>query len=521
MRRQLQEVNINMNSTVLRPSWVVALAALSLGLPAWQTDAAELQMQSNLVRGDFGNGEGGNWTNPINWNPIPKYQADATDDATAEGHNWFYTQVAHNSDWFYVRYHQSALFAGDLQYMLFDTDSNGETGWLGDNNTLAIGADRVLSGASMKDAAWNHLDWTPWNNVTDGNGEVDIMVAIPRTLMPGVTAFDFVNRIRGASGADWYPNAADNFPGDYFRYETGVFDSTTALGRSWSIIEPSHRDNAAVKSEIIGTPTTMTFNGVYQTSIDMAAVTPLTPVVGTKVSYDLALTHELRDGDGDGEFGTWTAEALGAFTSSTDDPSDVYLVSTRVGARPFDGPATRIIHERPGDADESEETSSSLANNPLSDGVQIEWLFTSETTIEISVFSKDGLTLLGPEYTDTISSINDIHGFRFNLFDSEQTMTISDFTVEVVTPSLDGDFDGNGVIDANDLDHPTLGWKARFGVDLDGDDFLVWQRNLGAGTPPATVAAAAVPEPTTALLALMGIVGAVRIGRRRVGGLSR
>jgi hypothetical protein len=162
-----------------------------------------------------------------------------------------------------------------------------------------------------------------------------------------------------------------------------------------------------------------------------------------------------------------------------------------------------------------------LAGNPLDQGVQIEWLFTSETTIEISVYSKDGSTLLGPKYTDTISSINDIHGFRFNLFDSEQTMTVTDFTVEVVGPGIDGDFNGDGFVDAADLNDPVLGWKARFGVDLDGDDFLVWQRNLGAGTPPATVAAAAVPEPTTALLALMGIVGAVRIGRRRVGGVDR
>ena len=498
--------------TGLRRISAVAFAAMAIGLPALVSLAGELQMQSNLVRDDFSSGT--NWLTPKAWNAIPKFETEAPGDATAEGHNWFYTQVAHNKDWFFVRYHQTAGFAGDLQYTLFDTDSNDETGWLGPNGTLAIGADRVLSGASLKDAAWTHLEWTPWNNVTDGSGEVDILAAIPRAHMGGATEFNFINYIRGANDTDWYPNAANNYPGDYFRYETGVFNSTTAFGRDWSIIEPTHRDNPNVQSKIIGAPTTMTFNGVYQTSRDMSAVTPLTPVVGTKVSYDLSLTHEERDNDGGGGFGTWTAEALGAFTSSASDPSDQLLVSTRVGARPFDGPATRIIHERPGDADESEATSSSLAGNPLTDGVQIEWLFTSETTIEISVFSKDGSTLLGPKYTDTISSINDIEGFRLNLFDSEQTMTISDFTVAVVTPTLDGDFDGNGFVDATDLDHPTLGWKARFGIDLDGDDFLAWQRNLGAGTPPT---AAAVPEPSTALLALMGIVGAVRISRRRVG----
>jgi CubicO group peptidase (beta-lactamase class C family) len=47
-----------------------------------------------------------------------------------------------------------------------------------------------------------------------------------------------------------------------------------------------------------------------------------------------------------------------------------------------------------------------------------------------------------------------------------------------------GDFDGNGLVDGVDLTHATLGWKARFGDDLDGRDFLIWQRNLGANRLP-------------------------------------
>jgi hypothetical protein len=91
--------------------------------------------------------------------------------------------------------------------------------------------------------------------------------------------------------------------------------------------------------------------------------------------------------------------------------------------------------------------------------------------------------------------------------------------ITALAGAIDGDFDGNGFVDANDLNDPTLGWKARFGVDLDGDDFLAWQRNFGTGTP-AGAAAGAVPEPSTALLALMGIVGAMRISRRSVGGIG-
>lgn len=491
------------------------LLALGFGLTAATTRAAELQLQSNLVKDDFGAPDG-NWQKAIAWNAIPRYQTDpAGDGSPATNKDWYYTQVAHNSEFFFVLYHNNAPFAGDTQLMYFDTDSNAETGLPGWSGNLAIGAEYYISGAAFTTHGVPGVNWVDWNNTTNPDGSWDIMYKIPRNQwMPGVESFNFVNQNHDAAGDDWYPNAANSFPnGDHFRYETGLFDSTTALGRSWSIIEPTHRQNHSVQAEIIGTPTTMTFNGVYQTSADFAAVTPITPVVGTKVSYDLALTHEPRDNDGGGSFGTWTAEALGAFTSSASDPSDHLLVSTRVGARPFDGPATHIIHEDLG-VDEPEETKISLEGNPLVDGVQIEWLFTSETTIEISVYSKNGVMLLGPKYTDTISSINDIQGFRLNLFDSEQTMTISDFKVEVVVPSLDGDFNADGYVDAADLNDPVHGWKARFGVDLDGNDFLVWQRNLGAGTPPSP-GAAAVPEPTSAFLALMGVAGAMRITRRR------
>ena len=84
---------------------------------------------------------------------------------------------------------------------------------------------------------------------------------------------------------------------------------------------------------------------------------------------------------------------------------------------------------------------------------------------------------------------------------------------------LAGDFNADGFVDGDDLDDPVDGWKARFGDDLDGSDFLVWQRNLSPGVPLA-VASTHVPEPSTALLALMCVVGAMCITRRRAAGLS-
>lgn len=63
------------------------------------------------------------------------------------------------------------------------------------------------------------------------------------------------------------------------------------------------------------------------------------------------------------------------------------------------------------------------------------------------------------------------------------------------------DFDGDGDVDSMDLTHPTLGWEARYGVDLDGDDFLLWQQQFGSGVQ-ALSAAAAVPGPVASMMAM-------------------
>jgi MYXO-CTERM domain-containing protein len=81
--------------------------------------------------------------------------------------------------------------------------------------------------------------------------------------------------------------------------------------------------------------------------------------------------------------------------------------------------------------------------------------------------------------------------------------------VELAGPpqALPGDFDGNGRVDGGDLDHPTLGWRARFGVDLDGNDFLTWQRNLNVAAAPGGTTA---PEPGSLSLVLVAAALAIR-----------
>jgi hypothetical protein len=96
-------------------------------------------------------------------------------------------------------------------------------------------------------------------------------------------------------------------------------------------------------------------------------------------------------------------------------------------------------------------------------------------------------------------------------------------TLKVVAPTINGDFDGNGFVDSNDLN----GWKAGFGKttgatksqgdadgdgDVDGADFLTWQRGVGQ---PISTAAGSVPEPGSFLLVVGAIVSLAALMRKR------
>jgi hypothetical protein len=474
-------------------AWFVALPVVLAGV---------LATQSNPVSGEFSATE--NWTNAANWNALPRYPADPTGDGSPlDGFDWGYTQVAHNNDYFFIRYHNSHPFAGDRQLMYFDTDSDRATGLPGFTGNVAVGAEYYLSGAGLNNGnTVSFMDFVGWNNQQDGEGQWDIVIAIdrsgvPAASMPGVTSFNFVNQNHDQGGDDWYPDAGNSgAEGDYFRYEA-TQPTVNAFGRTWNVFEPVHRDNPAISADVTGAANSLSLTGVFGTTgplWDTRALTPLTVQVGTKVSYDFAITNEQRDPIGDG-LDNWIGDAFGAFTVSDTDPANANIVSVRTGVAGGDNPPGRIQYN---DIALGELGFASLAGFPLNTGVHIEWLFTSDTTAEVSVYSPDSSTLLGTTYVDEIEQgIASIQGFRFNLFDSEQTMTVTNFTVE---SSLPGDFNSDGHVDGLDLTDPTVGWKARFGVDLDGHDFLVWQQNVGAGV--AAAATSVVPEPTASWLAL-------------------
>jgi len=81
-----------------------------------------------------------------------------------------------------------------------------------------------------------------------------------------------------------------------------------------------------------------------------------------------------------------------------------------------------------------------------------------------------------------------------------------------VLTAIPGDFNGDGAVDTADLTDPT-GWYTRFGADLDGIDFLDWQRNFDRGVVPFA-AVQTVPEPSTVMLLTgVAVIGLGTVGR--------
>ncbi len=83
---------------------------------------------------------------------------------------------------------------------------------------------------------------------------------------------------------------------------------------------------------------------------------------------------------------------------------------------------------------------------------------------------------------------------------------VFDLQLTIAGANLPADFDGDGDVDGADLTHPTLGWESRYGNDLDGADFLLWQRELESPGAPGLATSQTVPEPSAVWLALVALI---------------
>ncbi|MCA9237607.1 MAG: hypothetical protein KDA44_19175 [Planctomycetales bacterium] len=205
-----------------------------------------------------------------------------------------------------------------------------------------------------------------------------------------------------------------------------------------------------------------------------------------QVSIDMAAMGDFEAGGGIPDFFNWTYQIDGGgeqplFTSSVDEAGSATYTLADGGLRSVADP---------------------LSMTPA-----------GGTTVELSnVFQTLTAFLTG------VGDVLTLHLMASN--DGPEAYAFDNILVEgLVSLGVAGDFDGDLDVDAADL----AMWQTSFGLNdggdanddgvTDGADFLIWQRNYTGAS--AAASQAAVPEPTGAILVLLGATTCLLCGRRR------
>jgi Glycoside hydrolase family 44/PEP-CTERM motif len=111
--------------------------------------------------------------------------------------------------------------------------------------------------------------------------------------------------------------------------------------------------------------------------------------------------------------------------------------------------------------------------------------------------------------------VADVRPDQLNAFDYTM-LPYSVYTMVLVSDGLPGDFNHNHIVDADDYAvwQDSFGQTGNLAADgnednvVDAADYTLWRDNLGRSEPSGAGASAAVPEPTSAMLLLLGLVAA-------------
>lgn len=193
--------------------------------------------------------------------------------------------------------------------------------------------------------------------------------------------------------------------------------SVVFSGRTWDTIDSVHRDHPDIHTEYtVLSETSAKMRGVYGGGgTDCAMVTALTLNAGDKVSYDWYLSNNgnnIPDYNG----GNWVSDASCQFKT-------VYeLGSWNLATERF---ITQNTHTTYNNGSLSYDNVDNLSN-----GLHFEWIL-NDTTYTCTITNLVDSTRIST-YTAAYqnnATVTDIKAFRIGIWDSEQDVTISNFTV--------------------------------------------------------------------------------------------
>ncbi len=194
-------------------------------------------------------------------------------------------------------------------------------------------------------------------------------------------------------------------------------------GRTWDTLDNVHRDHSEIRTEYtVLSETSAKLRGVYNggDAGDCAMVTALTLSAGNKVTFDWYLSNNgnnIPDYNG----GTWVGDATCQFQIEKE-------LTGRYEYRATERFFTGNSHTTYRNGDSGGAWYDNVDN--LSNGLHLEWIF-DETTYTCVITS-----LVDPTKTSTYTAaylnnatVADIKAFRIGIWDSEQDVTIANFTI--------------------------------------------------------------------------------------------
>lgn len=409
-------------------TWLrVAVMATTLCNTPPAVQAGLLEAQNNPVHFTGGN----DWVSPTAWDAmgIPKYTLDTASDGTLN-RDVSYISIVHDVDFYYVRIHavQGPTFGGDYNLWL-DIDHNPATGQRHWTGNASIGAERLVTGAALIQniPAWT-IAWLNWDQSSWDGGDVerDIFFSINRAAqMPGVNSFDFTFQFYSSPNSatgDWYPDAANSQSGDFFRYAAGTQQTLNFSGRTWTAIQqqtplPSMNGQYnPIQTNAYNTPDANTGLMTGRFGIDSSLTTPVTISVGDTVEYDFTVSRITPNYSG-GNPDTWFASTGTGFQDATGN-----WVTVR-NLRFNDS-----INEDNLIAPNGAVVASVNQSRAVNQATHVKWVFTSLNTATVTL-TLAGDTAPYATYTNLFSNIAKITKFYAGLYDSEQDVTVANFTI--------------------------------------------------------------------------------------------